>query len=106
VEVYEFQERREEMTEKFTQGEWRVTRYKDDPEFGLYNYLIVETAEDEPQKIAAMFQREDINSEANAALIAAAPEMYRVLKFVKGALGHGSLVMEIDKVLQKARGEE
>lgn len=95
------------MTEKFTQGEWRVRRYKDDPNFDLYDYLVVETVADEPLGIAAMFQRNDIESEANAALIAAAPDLFECvcdaltdLQMPEGMRNH------FEAVLKKARGEE
>ena len=102
------------MTEKFTPGEWRVQRYKDDPNFNLYNYLIVETVADEPLGIAAMYQRNDIESEANAALISAAPEMYRMLSGIcleKSAqickyAPESCKVCQIRKALKHARGEE
>ena len=93
------------MTEKFTQGEWVILPISrstaDVPAFLIHEREFGEVA------IVNFHGGSDGETEkANAALIAAAPDMYRVLKFVKGALGHGSLVMEIDKVLKKARGEE
>jgi hypothetical protein len=93
------------MTEKFTRGEWVILPISrstaDVPAFLVHERKFGEVA------IVNFHGGSDGETEkANAALIAAAPDMYRVLKFVKGALGHGSLVMEIDKVLQKARGEE
>lgn len=99
------------MTEKFTPGEWRVIRYKDDPYFDLYDYLVVETVADEPIGIAAMFQRSDINSEANAALIAAAPAMYALLKLMTEPTFMGSMLPQelrgaAEQILKKARGEE
>lgn len=43
---------------------------------------------------------------ANAHLISAAPDMYRMLEFLHTIVGAGSVALEIDKVLKKARGEE
>lgn len=94
------------MTEKFTQGEWEIEeREAHCKGFELYGFAIMTETKricmcqtDNPGNIPQM--------QANAALIAAAPEMYRMLKILHTIVGEGSVAMEIDKVLKKARGEE
>jgi hypothetical protein len=93
-------------TEKFTPGEWRRAMNKSrggKTVRGLSNCRI----ENENGVVIAFAVPQKSRQEqvANTNLLAAAPEMYRMLEVVKVALGHGSLVVEIDKVLNKARGK-
>ena len=96
-------------SEKFTQGEWRAEI--EDHSFCDTGDYITEfgVVTGKRQSIAQCFDFGSINEEeaaANCYLIAAAPDMYRMLQIVHGVLGGGSLPMEIEKVLKKARGEE
>lgn len=92
--------------EKFTQGEWVMgERQASCCGFDMYCFFIM--ANHEIICLSKTVDQENIpKMQANANLIAAAPEMYEILKLVKDELGSGFLVMEIDKVLKKARGEE
>lgn len=85
--------------EKFTPGEW-VTRpgnttvldKKGNPVAMVYR---------------AEFYRPKEQSFANAALIKAAPEMYRLLERLHGTLGSVPILQgEIEAVLKKARDED
>jgi hypothetical protein len=104
----------EKMTEKFTQGEWKIEeRQAHCKGFELYGFAILTETKricmcqtDDPENIPQM--------RANAALIAAAPQMYSKLKTVL-ALCEGGLLRktrcdilgaEINQLLKKARGEE
>ncbi len=87
------------MTTQFTPGPWAVTRPHGDliyveARHGGRVYTHIATFE----------------KEANAALVAAAPELYEIvagelanLEF--NSLGNGSRAIEMRKVLAKARGE-
>ena len=96
------------MTEKFTQGAWQIEersmRCGDITRFGF------QVISPEMRKRVCYSETDDEKNipemQANAALIAAAPEMYRTLEFLRTILGAGSVSMEVDKVLKKARGEE
>ena len=92
--------------EKFTQGEWRL-------ETACQSIYIIK--DKRWQEIASVNHINwDYNTIcANAALIAAAPEMYRMLKYLADGVRWGgiqhtdrSLAAEIEKLLKKARGEE
>lgn len=102
--------------EKFTPGEWEVKFLKTHLETtGMTIYstqviapsagYIISSIDTKDEKLLKMIQ-------ANAHLIAAAPEMYRLLEYLAdgvrfGGLQHTdrSLAAEIEKVLKKARGE-
>lgn len=101
------------MTEKFTQGEWEVeereANLRDTHLFGFAiltkKHRICMCQTDDDRNIPQM--------RANAALIAAAPEMYRMLKYLADGVRYGgiqhtdrSLAAEIENLLKKARGEE
>lgn len=102
------------MTEKFTPGEWKIEeRQAHCKGFELYGFAILTETKricmcqtDDPENIPQM--------QANAALIAAAPEMYRVLSGIcleKSAqickyAPESCKVCRISKALKKARGEE
>jgi hypothetical protein len=90
-----------EMTEKFTPGEWFV-ECENEVNTEQKNICRCIRLAMEPEEIAA-----------NAALIAAAPEMYRMLKYLADGVRYGgiqhtdrSLAAEIENLLKKARGEE
>ena len=107
--------------EKFTPGEWEVKSINTHWETTgtIYSTLviapsagyIISSIDTKDEKLLKMIQ-------ANAHLIAAAPEMYRMLgkiiEFQKDNLGDGikthlgliDLAKQIDAVLKKARGEE
>lgn len=92
--------------EKFTQGEWDW--FISGLESG---YPIVSAGETD---IAEIYLPQGNHEEmmANVSLIAAAPEMYRMLKYLADGIRFGglqhtdrSLTAEIDELLKKARGE-
>jgi hypothetical protein len=102
-------------TEKFTPGKWRAEitchEFCDTGDY-ISDFGIVT---EENIGIAQCFYNSVVNeeeAEANCHLIAAAPEMYRMLRRIyerliylhgnKGAIG----LEEIKNVLKKARGEE
>lgn len=111
-------------TEKFTQGQWvvngRQVVLSETPcnkrcsGYGCDNDFICDLDDGEYHEY---YDQEEMN--ANAALIAAAPEMYRLLQnFVKwdedypvgnnpmkGLYEFNNLISETEKVLKKARGE-
>lgn len=97
------------MTEKFTPGEWEHCIFG-----GECGYPLVFEQKTGLRVASIFIQNGDTeNGIANAALIAAAPEMYRMLKYLAdgirwGGLQHTdrSLAAEIEAVLKKARGEE
>ncbi|MBQ7178478.1 MAG: hypothetical protein IJS08_13770 [Victivallales bacterium] len=110
-----------ERKEKFTPGPWSVR-----DKICIFRFLSV-TSDKSPFVIAKIMQPdmqrilEDATKEkanwqqlsANAALIAAAPEMYELLDRIKGRLEFCKLENsidaetehEIDRLLRKARGE-
>jgi hypothetical protein len=104
-----------EMTEKFTQGEWFVEE-KSANLHGLawFGFQVISP---EKRKRVCYSETDDKKNipqmQANAALIAAAPEMYRMLKYLADGVRYGgiqhtnrSLAAEIENLLKKARGEE
>jgi hypothetical protein len=97
------------MSEKFTPGEWKVNEKT--MECGnLYRYGFEVVSPDVRKRVCYSETDEQKNVEqmqANAALIAAAPEMYRMLEQLHGALAAVPVLqVEIEKVLKKARGEQ
>ena len=94
--------------EKFTLGEWRAkgnsVRWKErDPlcPDNLFNGLICKCVA--PDNVPE--SKKEVT--ANVHLIAAAPEMYRMLVQLHGALQSVPVLQkEIEKVLRKARGEK
>ncbi len=90
---------------KFTPGPWRYSK-------ALPN--LIECREGRKQYLYTVCQLGEgsgwsKNKEANAALIAAAPEMYEGLKEIRDVMKKdgrfGRTVEAIDKLLKKARGE-
>ena len=101
--------------EKFTQGEWRAEIV--DHSFCDTGDYITEfgIVTGKRTSIAQCFDNEKINEDeaaANTYLIAAAPEMYALLKMISapttfmGAKTDEVLRTAIEAVLKKARGEE
>lgn len=103
----------DERMEKFTPGPWeaencsvRTTR-EDLPSdrtwgYGLNDGFICSLDDGEYHNYS-----DQTECSANAQLIAAAPEMYELLKQLYGALASVPLLqVEIEKVLKKARGEK
>lgn len=95
--------------EKFTQGEWRA-EIEDHSFCDTGDYITtfgIVTGKN--QSIAECFDTGKINEEeaaANCHLIAAAPEMYRLLEQLHGTLESVPILQgEIEAVLKKARGE-
>lgn len=85
--------------EKFTPGEW-VTRPG--------NTTVLDKKSNPIAMVyRAEYYRSKEESFANAALIKAAPEMYRMLEQLHGALSTVPILQgEIENLLKKARGEE
>jgi hypothetical protein len=104
------------MSEKFTQGEWAIEDRREESG-SEYDYSII--AGD--WYVANIVYNGMEEQEANAALIAAAPEMYWMLEELNGDLNALAInpnvsaqvkasawldVKHIERVLKKARGEE
>lgn len=95
--------------EKFTQGEWTV-----EEKSAILNCLTwfgFQVISQEKRKRICYSETDDKKNipemKANAALIAAAPDMYRMLEQLHGTLSKVPVLQgEIEKVLKKARGEE
>lgn len=99
------------MKEKFTQGEWKVYTDPDHP-----SIIGVSTDKGEYNKYSAPITLYNQTSEANANLIAAAPDMYDMLNDLLNSL-NGSYprfineyesdiwIEQVDMLLAKARGE-
>ena len=107
------------MAEKFTPGEWTahlgimgptfVHIGKDDDYVDGETPVICELHHGikkiHPDSVGFDFDSSEMK--ANAHLIAAAPEMYRMLEQLHGTLSKVPVLQrEIEKVLKKARGEE
>lgn len=101
--------------EKFTPGEWRV-EITDHELADTGDYVTDFAVVTEKSGVAQCFDNSVVSEEeaaANCHLIAAAPEMYRMLKYLADGVRFGgiqhtdrSLAAEIEKLLKKARGEE
>ena len=107
------------MNNTFTPGPWKVKKSESKPAFN-----VVGTSVGLRYKIArcpynivgnsAIDEMEETEAKANAALIAAAPDMYEALKYAKAALKelagegyeHSSIKPMIDAALAKAEGKE
>ena len=101
------------MTEKFTPGEWVVEEH----ELAVGNYAMVGFRIRTDSKIICAAQSNELKNkpemQANAHLIAAAPEMYALLSIMVSPtimmsenLRNDELRTAIEAVLKKARGEE
>lgn len=92
------------MNEKFTPGPWNVAGF--DSRINEERYFGIGTPCG--QMIVESFGECDSNRKANAALIAAAPEMYEKLgdicRVLKMDGRFPATTSEIEKLLQKARG--
>ena len=97
------------MKEKFTQGDWF-------PCYGSYNVSILDEKGFESVRISYTADDSiacDIEAKANQSLIAAAPEMYRLLSRLSDFNCPGEYMEEdeimafsnIEKLLSKARGD-
>jgi glycine/D-amino acid oxidase-like deaminating enzyme len=92
------------MSEKFTPGEWVIST-EDDDCFIVRDkdggFVCYGGCFDPDNKSEVEDAKKDIT------LIAAAPEMYRLLQQLHGALQSVPILQaEIEKVFRKARGEE
>lgn len=98
--------------EKFTPGPWHILVPK--PRYGNREcHSIVDGGGEYVAKTVAVSVLRGISAvkreerKANEHLIAAAPEMYGLLKQLYGALANVPVLqVEIEKVLKKARGEK
>lgn len=100
--------------ERFTPGPWNVAGF--DSRINEERYFGIGTPRG--QMIVESFGECDSNRKANAALIAAAPEMYDILEHYLGLIqkaNDGDVIAEqkifediacIESVLKKARGEK
>lgn len=117
----------EERKEKFTAGPWRVG-ISAASKFSMMNYYVFAEREFDPEHPFApelficrtdstIVERDAGEKEANAALIAAAPEMYAALAEAVEKYGKpggpwnvpsepGSWIEKAKNALKKARGEE
>ena len=89
----------------FTPGPWNVAGF--DSRINKERYFGIDTPRG--QMIVESFGECDFNRKANAALIAAAPEMYEALEFSKKEfhdLYFENCCEYIESVLKKARGEK
>lgn len=111
LESCEDYEKEEEMTEKFTPGVWEIEEQQAHCKgFEFYRFAILTETKricmcqtDDPENIPQM--------QANAALIAAAPAMYALLKLMTEPTFMGSMLPQelrstAEQILKKARGEE
>ena len=95
------------MNEKFTPGPWNVAGF--DSRINEERYFGIGTPCG--QMIVESFGECDSNRKANAALIAAAPEMYRKLEWLQREFDESddeelvAIGWEIELILKKARGE-
>ena len=96
------------MNEKFTPGAWNVAGF--DSRVNEERYFGIDTPRG--QMIVESFGECDSNRKANAALIAAAPEMYEELKLhcARCMWAHPSCercdTCKTMKILKKVRGEK
>lgn len=101
--------------EKFTQGEWKVEEKS--ASFNGLTWFGFQVISPEKRKRVCYSETDEEKNipemQANAYLIAAAPEMYRMLKYLADGVRWGgiqhtdrSLALEIENLLKKARGEE
>lgn len=96
------------MNEKFTPGPWNVAGF--DSRINEERYFGIGTPCG--QMIVESFGECDSNRKANAALIAAAPEMYRKLEWLQREFDESddeelvAIGWEIELILKKARGEK
>lgn len=92
--------------EKFTPGEWWVSGMVDFSQPVSFDAAI----ETNKTFIAFLATQDKDELNANAALIAASPDMYRMLirafNMLDGTYIGGELAKEIDELLKKARGKE
>lgn len=99
------------MTEKFTRGEWEIEE-RSASFNGLRRFGFQVISPKERKRVCYSETDDERNipeMRANAALIAAAPEMYDVLKRLVDLTDYAELVGVIHDakaVLNKARGEE
>ncbi len=95
------------MKEQFTPGPWNVAGF--DSRINEERYFGIGTPCG--QMIVESFGECDSNRKANAALIAAAPEMYRKLEWLQREFDESddeelvAIGWEIELILKKARGE-
>lgn len=96
------------MSEKFTPGEWKRAMNKSRNGKGSVRGLSHCRIENEKGCVIAFTVPQKSRQEqvANTNLIAAAPDMYRILEQLHGALKSVPILQkEIEEVLKKARGE-
>lgn len=85
---------------KFTKGEWKIQ----DDGYGMIGVIL-------KKGLGILVGRKSKETQANAHLIAAAPEMYEMLDEVSHVLGHElnptnkTYIKAIKELLAKARGE-
>nr|DAM90931.1 MAG TPA: hypothetical protein [Caudoviricetes sp.] len=98
--------------EKFTRGPWNVAGF--DSRINEERYFGIGTPRG--QMIVESFGECDSNRKANAALIAAAPEMYEFIRWIRTVQGQCAIMKwrkflpkildKADEILRKAEGEE
>ena len=89
---------------KFTKGEWKIQ----DDGYGMIGVLL-------KKGVGILIGRKSKEAQANAHLIAAAPEMYSLINDLRhavsmagigGGVNNTEVLKSIDELLAKARGEQ
>lgn len=103
------------MNEKFTPAPWEWAKDRNtDGYYGLYSgdtpVVYPQRCNDGDEGLAwfstdESYYGETALKESDAALIAAAPEMYAMLEVAAKQLSHSPIGYRINKLLAKARGE-
>lgn len=90
------------MKEKFTKGDWLAVKE------GVYIRHESDDQSDGMLQAIAYIESYDLPEEweANAALIAAAPEMYEMLSALLPQIAGSPAALKVNRILSKARGEQ
>ena len=88
--------------EKFTKGPWFVY---DGKQYLIIKGKVCANSDDGEPIVVADTNHYFSESRANAALIAAAPEMYGVLSALLPQLAGSPAALKVNRILAKARGE-
>ena len=104
--------------EKFTLGPWYIKPSEEIRRYSSTRITILDTQDGQYQRrhVIAQVAKGNGRGDANAALIAAAPEMYEFIRWIRSVQGQCAIMKwrkflpeildKADEILQKARGEE